>query len=529
MDVHQKMSYLIYRLADLSIKSGICNQRDRVYAVNRALEICGMNQINEEYNNLQSDMRYNECDGSTSLEFNMQIHNVLSEILDLSYENGLFDTNNDANRDIFTSRLMDAFISRPSCVENEFYKKYDSSPILATDYFYEFSKNSQYIRMDRVAKNRKWQVDTEYGTLDITINLSKPEKNPRAIAAAATTKSEKYPQCLLCRENEGYAGGLHHPPRSNHRIITLTLDDETWYLQYSPYVYYNEHCIVLKEVHEPMKMGIKTFRRLIDFVEQFPDYFIGSNADLPIVGGSILSHDHFQGGKYKFAMDDAQIVSSFNLDEYPEVAIQVLKWPLSVIRLKSHDKNDIVEVADNIFHKWCEYEDLKLGIIPYSRDVSHNTVTPIARRNGKDYELDIVLRNNRTSLEHPLGIFHPHDDVHNIKKENIGLIEVLGLAVLPARLETELQELAKYWIDEQKCDFPEKVIHHKEWFEQFSSTYKPENLYEARQIINQKTGNTFVRVLEDAGVFKQTAEGKEGFVKFLNKIKNIQRPKSLKM
>ncbi len=522
---------LICELAELSIEAGICIKRDKIYAINRALNILCIHNVDLSlYDFIENNFADVESLDYQQLSCSEKIHYILELILDYAYDHGLIAKNTDAYRDLFGAKLMDVFTLRPSSLEAEFYKKYAINSSDAMDYLYKFSQSTQYIRMDRVKKNEKWKVQTKYGILDITINLSKPEKDPKAIEQAGKMKSETYPKCLLCRENEGYEGSLYHPPRANHRIVKLDLIGETWYLQYSPYVYYNEHCIVFKNEHEPMKISVKTFERLIEFVDKFPDYFIGSNADLPIVGGSILSHDHFQGGRYRFAMDDAESIESFFVNKYPDVCLSILNWPLSVIRLQSSNKINIIKVAESILDIWRDYNDETLGIIANSCDSSHNTITPIARRTANGgYEIDLVLRNNRTSVEHPLGIFHPHSEVHHIKKENIGLIEVLGLAVLPARLERELSELSQWWMylqDARHCisqnDFPKAIIHHESWFNNFKDEYSPKNYQEARGIINHKTGERFTKVLENAGVFKQDIKGVFGFKKFFLKLKNIR-------
>ncbi len=517
----EKISYLLYKLADLACKSGICRFRDKVYALNRAIDVCGISALKSDFENILQgeDIDYANLDS---------INLVVEKILDLAFENKLIEENNDIYRDLFTAKLMDCFTMSPSEVENQFYDMYNQNPICATDFYYKFSVDTQYIKMDRVAKNRKWKADTKYGKIDITINLAKPEKDPKTIEKLSHIKSETYPLCLLCKENEGYAGGLHHPARQNHRIIGLELLGEMWYMQYSPYVYYNEHCIVFKDEHEPMQITYMTFRRLLEFATIFPHYFIGSNADLPIVGGSILTHDHFQGGKYDFAMNNAKVVETFTMKGFCGVQVQSLVWPLSVVRLRGEDRDELAKAADHIFETWKVYEDLERDIVPFSYDdlggfnnkkIRHNTVTPIARRRGNLYELDIVLRNNRTSDEHPLGIFHPHSDVHNIKKENIGLIEVLGLAVLPARLQSELNLLAQYWVDniEENCvKFPQNIMHHRQWFDTFSHKNEPRSLEEANKIIEMQVSECFVKVLEYAGVFKQTEFGRRGMDMFLN-------------
>lgn len=387
---------------------------------------------------------------------------------------------------------------------------------MATNYFYSLSKHSNYIQMERIKKNIHFKTETTYGQLDITINLSKPEKDPEQIKRERATKQAvKYPKCLLCAENEGYIGRTGHPARSNHRIIPVSLQDETWYLQYSPYVYYNEHCILLAKDHRSMKINQATFTRLLAFVDKFPHYFIGSNADLPIVGGSILTHDHYQGGHYTFAMEQATPIDDFRLDSYPNVGGQLLKWPLSVIRLTANNQQELVDCATHILATWRTYTDESVGIIAQTEETIHNTITPIARMRDGQFELDLVLRNNRTTVEHPLGIFHPHQDVQHIKKENIGLIEVMGLAVLPARLQTELSEVKQFLLGED-CQV---TANHQQWAQQLKEKYGvQQNAEITDEIIETELGNKFTRVLEDAGVYKQTKEGITAFKRFIQAL-----------
>ena len=488
------------RLASFALKSGLIEKEDLIYSVNHAMEVLGLDDF----------------EGKIDIESAPESPiDPLENILDWAFANGKIESNSAVYRDLFDSKLMNAFTPRPSQVIRTFNELYDESPEKATDWYYELSQNTNYIRMNRIAKNRHWKAETRYGSLDITINLSKPEKDPKAIAAARNMASTGYPQCLLCKENEGYAGRVNHPGRHSHRIIPMTLTGEQWFLQYSPYVYYNEHSIILKETHDPMKIGRRTFERLLEFVETFPHYFIGSNADLPIVGGSILSHDHFQGGNYTFAMEEASVREQFNLSDYPEVEAGILNWPMSVIRLRHSEQKMLVNAAEMVFEAWMSYSDESTEIIAYSGDERHNTVTPIARFKNGAYELDIVLRNNRTSDEHPLGIFHPHEDVHHIKKENIGLIEVMGLAVLPARLETELSELSRLWIGQAGED---DLSAHLPWLESLKSAYEPKTADEARDILEIETGKKFMRVLQDAGVFKDSRMGHEAFSRFVESI-----------
>jgi len=451
----------------------------------------------------------------------------LENILDWAFENNRIESNSVVYRDLLDSKLMNVFTPRPSQVVQKFNELYEKSPIVATDWYYKLSQNTNYIRTNRIAQNRQWKSRTEFGTLDITINLSKPEKDPKAIAAARNLPQSGYPKCLLCCENEGYAGRVNHPGRHSHRIIPVELIREKWFLQYSPYVYYNEHSIILKGDHDPMQIGRATFERLLGFVKQFPHYFIGSNADLPIVGGSILAHDHFQGGRYTFAMETAKVRENFKMNAYPDMDAGMLNWPMSVIRLRHSSKEKLVSAAVDVFESWKEYSDEHVGILAYSKehnstgnnpnDERHNTVTPIARFKDGAYELDIVLRNNRTTNEHPLGIFHPHSDVHHIKKENIGLIEVMGLAVLPARLELEFDALATVWMGEIS-DKDVDLTAHTMWFTDLKLRFNPKSIKEARGIIEDETGKKFLRVLQDAGVFKTDIEGCEAFKRFTDTL-----------
>src|SRR5699024_6389201 len=441
------------------------------------------------------------------------IPNLLDEIIAFAIENHVIEDVFD-DKEILSARIMNTFIARPSTVNQTFNQKYEKSPIAATDYFYELSKNSNYIQMNRIQKNVHFKADSPYGELDITINLSKPEKDPEQIKREREMKqSLDYPKCVLCRENEGYVGRIGYPARANHRVIKVPLLNENWYLQYSPYVYYNEHSILLCEEHRDMKIDKKAFERLLLFVEKFPHYFIGSNADLPIVGGSILSHDHYQAGRYEFAMTRAKNSFTFDIEGFRDVTASVLEWPLSVIRLKSDEKSNLIEAADHILTTWKNYSDTSANIKAFTDETPHNTVTPIARRRGKDFELDLVLRNNRTNDEHPLGIFHPHADVQHIKKENIGLIEVMVLAVLPARLKDELAEIKKSLLDEDS----HIETYHQPWTKQLKEKYGTiSDTNEAERIMEKELGDKFARVLEDAGVFKNH-EAFKRFIDVLNK------------
>lgn len=488
------------QLVGFALKSNLIDKADELYSVNRCLDILGLDTFTGQVDEAKAP--------DSPIE-------PLEKILDWAFENDLIEANTPVYRDLFDSKLMDALMPRPSQVILTFNQAYDETPKKATDWYYAFSQKTNYIRMNRIAKNRKWKASTKYGELDITINLSKPEKDPKAIAAAKNMQASGYPKCLLCKENEGYAGRINHPGRHSHRIIPVDLEGEKWFMQYSPYVYYNEHSIVLKEEHEPMCIGKQTFIRLLAFVEKFPHYFIGSNADLPIVGGSILSHDHFQGGRYTFAMEKAKNRSGFQMEAYKDVEAAILDWPMSVIRLRHEDKTHLAQAANHVFEMWKSYSDSSADIEAYTGEERHNTVTPITRYKAGKYELDLVLRNNRTSEEHPQGIFHPHADVHHIKKENIGLIEVMGLAVLPARLETELGDLARLFIG-QRVD--SDLSAHKQWLQDLKEQYDPQTEEEARNILQVETGKKFMRVLEDAGVFKDNESGHKAFERFTSHL-----------
>jgi UDPglucose--hexose-1-phosphate uridylyltransferase len=443
---------------------------------------------------------------------------ILNKIIEWAYENGRLQTDTIAEREKLDAALMNCLIGRPSEIIHEFYQKYNRHPKEATDWFYALSKASNYIRTEDIAKNRVWKAATKYGEMDITINLSKPEKDPKEIAKLKELPPSSYPTCLLCVENEGFAGTLRHPARANHRIIPLTLLDEPWCFQYSPYMYYNEHCIVFSRDHTPMKMTKKTFARLLAFIEQFPHYFIGSNADLPIVGGSILSHDHFQGGRYTFAIERAPITETFSLSAYPSATIGIVHWPMSVIRIRG-TKEEVLEITDLIYRTWQTYCDPSVHIYASTNGVPHNTVTPIARRRGELFEMDVVLRNNKTSEEHPYGIFHPHEELHHIKKENIGLIEVMGLAVLPGRLAAELDTLAHYLVQKtEKAQWDEALLKHWDWYNELIEKYETITSENVFDLLRHEVGKRFEAVLEHAGVFKQTPEGQQAFRTFMKKV-----------
>ena len=495
------VSKSIKQLVEYGVTSGLLPECERIYATNQLLEIMG-------------ETEYIDEDISGSIP---DLETILGELLDAAAAKGLFEDGPTA-RDLFDTRLMNAMTPRPAQVQAEFRAAYEKSPQEATDYFYKLSKASNYIRSQRGARDMKWTVDTDYGTLDITINLSKPEKDPKAIAAAKNAKQSAYPKCQLCVENEGYAGRMDHPARQNHRIIPITINDSAWGFQYSPYVYYNEHCIVFNGEHTPMKIEKATFVKLFDFIEQFPHYFLGSNADLPIVGGSILSHDHFQGGRYEFAMERASVIESFTVPGYEDVSCGIVKWPLSVIRLNGPDRDRIIELADHILGKWRGYTDEAAFIYAETEGEPHNTITPIARKRGDNFELDLALRNNITTEEHPLGVYHPHDKLHHIKKENIGLIEVMGLAVLPARLKGELGRLSEFILNGKDIRADEELSKHADWVDEIKASYSDINSSNIEEILQQEVGKVFCKVLEDAGVYKMNDEGMEAFKRFISTL-----------
>ena len=444
------------------------------------------------------------------------LEEILAGLLDYAVAGGLCEDNITA-RDIFDTRIMGAVTPMPREVIRTFREKYAQSPEAATDWYYRFSCDTDYIRRYRIKKDMRWKYAGEYGEMDITINLSKPEKDPKAIAAAKNAPQTAYPKCQLCRENEGYAGRMNHPARANHRIIPITIGGRDWYLQYSPYVYYNEHCIVFNAEHVPMKIDRAAFEKLLDFVKAFPHYFVGSNADLPIVGGSILSHEHFQGGHYTFAMETAPVEKELSFRGCEDVQAGIVKWPMSVIRLDGTDPRRIAELADRILTAWRGYSDESVGVVAFSDGEPHNTITPIARRRGEAFELDLVLRCNITTPEHPLGVFHPHADKHHIKKENIGLIEVMGLAVLPSRLKGELTELAAAILGGKDIEADPVLGKHADWVKELKKqyTFTEEN---AMEILMLETGRVFAKVLEDAGVYKNTPEGRAAFLRFADKV-----------
>lgn len=491
----------IKKLVQYGINSGLIPESERNYSTNMILDAFGKDD-------------YSDPDISGE-EINLD--NILDNLLDIACEMKLIE-DSITYRDLFDTKLMNFIMPRPSQVSEIFWKKYNNSPKEATDFYYDFSTKTNYIRKSRVEKDLKWTVPSQYGEIDITVNLSKPEKDPKAIAAAGKAASSSYPKCLLCMENEGYAGRVNHPARQNHRIIPITINDSNWGFQYSPYVYYNEHCIVFNGQHVPMKIDKAAFRKLFDFVKLFPHYFLGSNADLPIVGGSILSHDHFQGGNYTFAMAKADIIKEFSVDGFDDVKCGIVKWPLSVIRLQSEDSDRIIELADHILKTWRGYTDEDAFIYAETDGTPHNTITPIARFKDGMFELDLALRNNITTEEHPLGVYHPHEELHHIKKENIGLIEVMGLAVLPSRLKGEMNLLAEYILEGKDIRENEAIEKHAHWAYGFLANYDDVNKDNVMDIIQAEIGKVFVKVLEDAGVYKCTPDGLEAFLRFVKTL-----------
>ena len=480
-------------------KHELIEKSDRVWAANRLLDALGLSDWEEPAE---------VCE--------RPLEEILGELLDYAVEKGIIE-DGVVSRDLFDTELMGRLTPRPSCVRKEFAAKYAESPEKATDWYYRFSRDTDYIRTYRIVKDVKWVTETEYGALDITINLSKPEKDPKAIAAAKNAPQSGYPKCQLCGENEGYAGRMNHPARQNHRIIPIKIDGRDWFFQYSPYVYYNEHCIALSGEHVPMKIDRSTFRKMLDFIRIFPHYFVGSNADLPIVGGSILSHDHFQGGRYTFAMERAPIEESLSFAGFEDVEAGIVRWPMSVIRIRCADDERLVELADRILRAWRTYSDEKAFIFAETKGEPHNTITPIARMRDGKYELDLVLRNNITTPEYPLGFYHPHAELHHIKKENIGLIEVMGLAVLPARLKSELAALREAILEGADLRADEMLEKHALWAEELKTRYEftAEN---AESILREEVGKVFAKVLEHAGVYKCDAEGRAAFKRFTDSV-----------
>lgn len=490
---------LIAQLVQYGKEKGLVAKEDEIYTINRLLEILHLDEYKE-----------------TVCEEEMKLEDILAQIMDWAYENGVMQENSVVYRDLFDTKLMGALVPAPSVVIKKFRELYQESPKKATDFYYDFSCNTDYIRRYRIAKDRKWKAETEYGTLDITINLSKPEKDPKAIAAAKNAKQSAYPKCLLCKENEGYAGRIDHPARQSHRIMPVEIDGKPWGFQYSPYVYYNEHCILFNKEHTPMKIDESAFRKLLDFIRQFPHYFIGSNADLPIVGGSILAHEHFQGGHYEFAMERAGIKKEITIPGFEQIEAGIVNWPMSVIRIRHTDAGLLVKAASHILESWRKYTDEDFFIYAQTDGEPHNTITPIARMRDGKYEFDLVLRNNITTKEHPLGVFHPHQELHHIKKENIGLIEVMGLAVLPARLKNEMKRLGEFIVAGKDISSDEELAKHADWVETFIGSYDSVTQENVEEILQKEIGEVFKKVLEHAGVYKNTKQGMEGFMRFIS-------------
>ena len=491
----------IKELVEYGIKNGLMEEGDRIYVTNLILDLLHMNGYEEP----------------ESYDADADLEDILKGLLDYACEQGIIE-DSVVYRDLFDAKLMNTMLSKPSEVVKKFQALYAESPVKATEFFYKFSQDTDYIRRYRIKKDMKWTAESPYGTLDITINLSKPEKDPKAIAAAKLVKQSGYPKCLLCKENEGFAGHVSHPARENHRIIPLTIDGSQWGFQYSPYVYYNEHCIVFNGEHVPMKIERATFRKLFDFIKWAPHYFIGSNADLPIVGGSILTHDHYQGGNYQFAMAKAPIEQHFVIPGFEDVEAGIVKWPLSVLRVRSTDSDRLVELADHVLQAWRGYTDEAAFVYAETDGEPHNTITPIARKVGDTYELDLALRNNITTEEHPMGVYHPHAHLHHIKKENIGLIEVMGLAVLPARLKGEMEQLSDYIVNGKDIRSNEALEKHADWVEEFLPKYETVTAENVMDILKYEIGQVFVQVLEDAGVYKTDAAGREAFARFIKTL-----------
>jgi UDPglucose--hexose-1-phosphate uridylyltransferase len=493
----------INKLIQYGRNTGLIEEADHYYAVNQILDVLNL-------------CEYKEPDGEL-IEIDLEA--VLKELLDYANEMGLLEENSVTYRDLFDTKMMNCLMPRPSEVEKKFWELYQTqSPLAATGYYYKLSQDSDYIRGYRIKKDMRWVTPTKYGDLDITVNLSKPEKDPKAIAAAKLAMQSGYPKCLLCMENEGYVGRTDHPARNNHRIIRLNMNHSQWGFQYSPYVYYNEHCIVFNGQHIPMKIERDTFVKLFDFVKQFPHYFLGSNADLPIVGGSILSHDHFQGGNYDFAMAKAKMEVCYEIEGYESVQAGIVRWPMAVVRTRSENPEALISLGTKVLDAWRNYSDEEAFIFAETNGQPHNTITPIARMRDGVYELDLVLRNNITTNECPLGVYHPHQELHHIKKENIGLIEVMGLAVLPSRLKEELNLLAEYILSENDINSNEIIEKHAKWVQGFLPNYENVTAENIEDILKKEVGLVFERVLEDSGVYKCNEEGRKGFNRFLTSV-----------
>ena len=489
----------IKKLVTYGLDKKLIEPEDETYTINQYLEV----------------FRFDEYDDPDITGEEIVLPEILDRLTDAAYDRYIIKSDDIVTRDLFDTKLMGILTPKPSQVIKEFRTYYEESPKKATEFFYEFSQDTNYIRRDRVKKDMKWKVNSPYGDIDITINLSKPEKDPKAIAAAKNAKQSSYPKCQLCMENEGYAGRINHPARQNHRIMPIEINGGKWGFQYSPYVYYNEHCIVFNGQHVPMKIDRAAFTKLFDFVKQFPHYFLGSNADLPIVGGSILTHDHFQGGHYEFAMERAEIEKEFTIPGYEDVKAGIVHWPLSVIRIQSKDEKRLIDLADHILKKWRGYTDEEAYIFAETDGEPHNTITPIARMRDGEFELDLVLRNNITTPEYPLGVYHPHQELHHIKKENIGLIEVMGLAVLPARLKGEMQRLGEYIISGKDIRADAELAKHADWVDEFLPKYDAITEDNVDEILQTEIGIVFKKVLEHAGVYKNTDEGMNAFMRFI--------------
>lgn len=491
----------IKKLVEYGIQTGLTPECERIYTTNLLLELFQ----EDSYEDVEID--------SSSIE----LEAVLEGLLDEAVKRGIIE-DSIGFRDLFDTKIMNCLVPRPAQVQKTFAEKYEESPEAATEYFYKLSQDSNYIRRYRVKKDMKWKVDSPYGKIDITINLSKPEKDPKAIAAAGRAVDTSYPKCQLCKEAVGYAGRVNYPARENHRVIPVTIDGKQWWFQYSPYVYYNEHCIVFCGEHTPMRIDAGTFRKMFDFIDRFPHYMVGSNADLPIVGGSILSHDHFQGGNYEFPMAKAGLEEEFSVPGFEDVSAGIVRWPMSVIRLSSANRAQVQALAEKILNAWRGYTDEAAFVFAETEGEKHNTITPIARMRDGRYELDLVLRNNITTKEHPLGVYHPHEELHHIKKENIGLIEVMGLAILPARLQKELTALGEALVDGRDIRGDEVLGKHADWAEELTASYGSFRSDNVEQILRKETGKVFCRVLEDAGVYKCNEEGREAFRRFVRTL-----------
>lgn len=493
----------IKKLVQYGLNTGLITEVDRIYATNQILDV----------------LRLDEYEEPSAAYTDIDLEQTLKELLDYAHETGVLAEDSVVYRDLFDTRLMNCLMPRPSEVVSRFWDIYENqSPEVATDYYYKLSQDSDYIRRYRVVRDMKWITKTKYGELDITVNLSKPEKDPRAIAAAKLAKQSGYPKCQLCMENVGYAGRVDHPARNNHRIIPITVNGGGWGFQYSPYVYYNEHCIVFNGEHTPMKIDRAAFVKLFDFVKLFPHYFLGSNADLPIVGGSILTHDHFQGGHYTFAMAKAPMEQHFTMEGFEDVEAGIVYWPLSVLRTRAKDPERLIDLGEKVLNAWRSYTDEDAFIYAKTDGEPHNTITPIARKNGEYYELDLVLRNNITTEEFPLGVYHPHQNLHHIKKENIGLIEVMGLAVLPSRLKTELKELGQAIVEQSDIRSNPDIEKHADWVEEFLPKYSDITADTIDGILREEVGLVFEKVLEDAGVYKCDEDGRAAFGRFLASV-----------